>query len=396
MLRIYDGKTPEERNSEAIQETIADQIVSGMIASWSGAGTTFNVATGIYYIGGSRYDYVGGNIVANIGDLYLWIDGSGSLHTGITYSTSGNILLANITVSGVDDPTAEEAPESEQLHNNLSGRNASDGHPISAITNLAAQLAGIGVDIDWQNSVIEFRSAPPVSPSSGDRYIVSSGSGDWAGKDDQIAQWDGEATTPSWLYTTPSEGFTAWVKNSEGIYFYDGLTPQWIRFEGKLDHQQLSGAGSLNHAQLDSDVGANNIHRGSDGKNHSDVGLNNSHRTGNGADHANVALSDTHRGSAGTDHSDVGLANTHRAAVIGNPHAVTKSEVGLGNVTDDAQLKRESGDINSFAEKTSLAGDDVILIEDSEDAATPTYSKKKAKLSSLVAYQILLGTEFPE
>lgn len=35
------------------------------------------------------------------------------------------------------------------------------------------------------------------------------------------------------------------------------------------------------------------------------------------------------------------------------------------NVTDDAQLKRAVAGINSFTEKTTLADDDVFLLEDS-------------------------------
>lgn len=63
-------------------------------------------------------------------------------------------------------------------------------------------------------------------------------------------------------------------------------------------------------------VAANTAHITSDGKSHSDVVLNNTHRTGSGADHADVASNTTHRGR--TD----------------NPHSVTKTQVGLGNVAN--------------------------------------------------------------
>jgi len=53
----------------------------------------------------------------------------------------------------------------------------------------------------------------------------------------------------------------------------------------------------------------------------------------------------------------------------------------LKNVTDDAQLKREAGDINTFSEKASPVDDDIILIEDS----VASYAKKKTRLSSLLA-----------
>lgn len=41
------------------------------------------------------------------------------------------------------------------------------------------------------------------------------------------------------------------------------------------------------------------------------------------------------------------------------------TQVGLGNVTDDAQLKRAAGDFSSFANKAAPVGSDVVLIEDS-------------------------------
>ncbi|MGQ9688686.1 MAG: hypothetical protein ACUVXF_07885 [Desulfobaccales bacterium] len=63
----------------------------------------------------------------------------------------------------------------------------------------------------------------------------------------------------------------------------------------------------------------------------------------------------------------------------GNPHNVTKTQVGLGNVTNDSQLKRAAGDINSFTAKTSPVGTDLLLIEDSADG----YSKKKVQVSNL-------------
>ena len=65
--------------------------------------------------------------------------------------------------------------------------------------------------------------------------------------------------------------------------------------------------------------------------------LNTTHRTSDGKDHSDVVLNTTHRGSDGKDHSDVVLANTHRG-LTNNPHSVTKTQVGLTNVTDNVQV----------------------------------------------------------
>lgn len=62
-----------------------------------------------------------------------------------------------------------------------------------------------------------------------------------------------------------------------------------------------------------------------------------------------------------------------------NPHSVTKAQVSLTNVTDDAQLKRADGDFNTFSEKASPVASDVLLLEDS----AASYAKKKVLISSL-------------
>jgi len=64
-----------------------------------------------------------------------------------------------------------------------------------------------------------------------------------------------------------------------------------------------------------------------------------------------------------------------------NPHSVTAAQIGLGNVTNDAQLKRSAGDINTFTEKTTLSSTDVLLIEDSG----ASYAKKKVQIGNLPA-----------
>lgn len=71
-----------------------------------------------------------------------------------------------------------------------------------------------------------------------------------------------------------------------------------------------------------------------------------------------------------------GTVQDAHIANVSNPHAVTKAQVGLTNVTDDAQLKRSANDFSSFTEKTSLAADDVFIIEDSAAAGVKKYVKK--------------------
>ena len=83
----------------------------------------------------------------------------------------------------------------------------------------------------------------------------------------------------------------------------------------------------------------------------------------------------------GRDVSQDGADLDTHIADVANPHAVTKTQVGLGNVTNDAQLTRAAGDFNSFTNKATPVGADVVLIEDSADS----FNKKKATLAALIA-----------
>lgn len=73
--------------------------------------------------------------------------------------------------------------------------------------------------------------------------------------------------------------------------------------------------------------------------------------------------------------SEVQSVNGKKGAVV-----LDKTDIGLGNVTDDAQLKRAAADFDTFTEKAEPVDDDIVLIEDSEDSL----NKKKAKLSNLL------------
>lgn len=53
--------------------------------------------------------------------------------------------------------------------------------------------------------------------------------------------------------------------------------------------------------------------------------------------------------------------------------AITKTDVGLSDVTNDAQLKRAAGDIISFGQKATISVNDAVLIEDSEDSNNKQY-----------------------
>jgi len=62
-------------------------------------------------------------------------------------------------------------------------------------------------------------TAPPGSPADGDRYIPASGAtGDWAGKDLNIAAWQDGA----WAFLVPREGWLCWVADEDVLLVWDG------------------------------------------------------------------------------------------------------------------------------------------------------------------------------
>lgn len=128
--------------------------------------------------------------------------------------------------------------------------------------------------------------------------------------------------------------------NIDGVHLKDGL----------VDGRDVSADGAAQDAH------------------HADASI---HFTESSINHLNIQ----NIGTNSHDQIDAHIANT------ANPHSVTKAQVGLGDVTNDPQLKRAAGDFDSFTEKATVHVDDIVLIEDSEDAL----AKKKIKASLLLA-----------
>lgn len=83
--------------------------------------------------------------------------------------------------------------------------------------------------LEWQASVISRLETPPTSPATGDRHlIIATATGDWAGKEDQIAQWNGTA----WDYTTVTLGtYLSVDAETGGIYYFGGSSWTMKSFE---------------------------------------------------------------------------------------------------------------------------------------------------------------------
>lgn len=88
-------------------------------------------------------------------------------------------------------------------------------------------------------------TAPPGSPSDGDRYIVASGgSGAWASKDLNIAVWQDGA----WAFLVPREGWRCWVEDESTALIWDGAA--WRPFLGSL----TPNGSSLAHIALEEEL----------------------------------------------------------------------------------------------------------------------------------------------
>src|SRR6185503_1601693 len=79
-------------------------------------------------------------------------------------------------------------------------------------------------------------SAPPGSPALGDRYLVKpTGTGDWAGNDDRVAQYD----TGGWNFYAPQAGWTCYVQDEGTLLAWNGTA--WVAaLDGSGGRQRLS------------------------------------------------------------------------------------------------------------------------------------------------------------
>ena len=97
-------------------------------------------------------------------------------------------------------------------------------------------------------------TSPPGSPTTGDAYIVGgSATGDWSGKDNDIAIW----YYTDWVYVTPWNGLTVWVDDESDEYRWE--TSAWVQvtdahsavtLAGAYDYLTLSGQ-EITLAQID-------------------------------------------------------------------------------------------------------------------------------------------------
>jgi len=180
-------------------------------------------------------------------------DGSGNFSAGtITANLNGNADSAtvletsrNFSISGDGSASAVSFNGSGDVNLNLTvdkvdGKDVDDSQTSTAYLwtagKIISYITGKLNGLDWQESVItKGLAVPPTSPSAGDRYIVhSSGSGDWTGQDNNIAEWDGSA----WNFIIPDEGTALWIEDEDKNYTFNGTS--WVTFGSTQNHDGLS------------------------------------------------------------------------------------------------------------------------------------------------------------
>ena len=94
---------------------------------------------------------------------------------------------------------------------------------------VAVQLAVIARDV----------TTPPADPAQGDRYLVAAGaSGDWAGRDGEIAVYD----MNTWVFQAPVAGWVARVLSEDAQVRFDGTA--WQDGVGALEVDTLGVNGA--------------------------------------------------------------------------------------------------------------------------------------------------------
>jgi hypothetical protein len=217
--------------------------------------------------------------------------------------------------------------------------------------------------LDWQESVKSFLDLVTSEPSTrnvGDRYIaIATGTSNLTGTsitENHIYQWT-NVPNNHWIDITPDLHTTVSNEDNGRAYNFNGTI--WVLNSSTVDHNYLAGlqGGTSNqYYHLTSSEYTNifvrnvhttdNITEGStnlfytEGRvsANTDVAANTSHRNiTNGNPHGTLATQISDFDTEVSNNTDVANATTHIGRTD-NPHTVTKTQVGLGNVDDVKQI----------------------------------------------------------
>ncbi len=211
-------------------------------------GAHANEAACLTFVQGEKIDTAGDG-TGVVPDGCFFLDTTVNAHkfrANTGWTTMGAADHGGLSGLGDDDHTQYTLADGSRA---FSGDQAMGGNKL---TGLGTPTAGsdavtkdyadqIASNIDWQDSVIDQDlTAPPGSPTTGDRYIVAAtATGAWVGHEEKIAEWNGSA----WVFTTPNEGFALHVEDENIAYVYSAAHPggSWVKFASLVNHDDLAG-----------------------------------------------------------------------------------------------------------------------------------------------------------
>lgn len=152
-------------------------------------------------------------------------DAGGKIDETLIDVSGLNALLDHGALLGLSDDDHVQYLKTDGTRN-LTGIQSYATHPsFSSDTQLVDKkyVDDLVGGTEWINSVLDRAITPPGSPTTGDRYLIDgalgTATGAWAGKENQVAQWNGSA----WVYTLPTIGMYVSVDDeTDGVYLYTG------------------------------------------------------------------------------------------------------------------------------------------------------------------------------
>ncbi|MDP2921799.1 MAG: DUF2793 domain-containing protein, partial [Candidatus Omnitrophota bacterium] len=229
------------------------------IVGQSGATNTF---TGVNIPSGTKYKINGANLTAtdvgaansshshSAGDLPTAGAGTAGIipYTGLTdamVSGAAGIQTSKLADStGITDAISKKHTQGTDTalgtmaaYINMGGYKVTNlGAPTTgtdAVTKTYVDNAIAG--LHWKDPVKAIQADPPASPASGDRYVITTGTGAWSGQNNKIAVYNGS----TWDFTTPLQSYAVFNKTDNAGYVYNGTS--WVAFSGATAYTWSTG-----------------------------------------------------------------------------------------------------------------------------------------------------------
>jgi len=146
----------------------------------------------------------------------------------IALDITGNLQVNGTDLDTIQDIKTTDSPTFAQVTLNNEATANSDVPRWDQVLSLFEGL-------HWKEAVIDFSDAPPESPTTGDRYIVGTGSGAFAGEDDNFTEYNGA----TWDFEDSEEGDTCWNKTEDTNFTFNGTA--WVELGSTVSHNNTTG-----------------------------------------------------------------------------------------------------------------------------------------------------------